>query len=186
MAEQVRLGAATAGAADSDTDLLLALLNTTPTEPVSGSQSDLLAEDSQARTWLQEHVANAPADTDLALLRATRTALQRVVRGEAPPSVLSDSLEQVRMRPTVGEDGVAWIRDVPAPREVAARAVLAWGWTTAAMPGRLRFCSNPECTLFLIDHSRANAARWCSMAVCGNRMKARRHYARKTDQMPVL
>jgi len=32
--------------------------------------------------------------------------------------------------------------------------------------------------LFLIDRSKANAARWCSMAVCGNRMKARRHYHR--------
>jgi predicted RNA-binding Zn ribbon-like protein len=32
--------------------------------------------------------------------------------------------------------------------------------------------------LFLIDHSKPNKARWCSMAVCGNRMKARRHYER--------
>ncbi|HUB22315.1 MAG TPA: CGNR zinc finger domain-containing protein [Streptosporangiaceae bacterium] len=27
------------------------------------------------------------------------------------------------------------------------------------------------------------AARWCSMAVCGNRMKARRHYQRGREQM---
>jgi predicted RNA-binding Zn ribbon-like protein len=45
-------------------------------------------------------------------------------------------------------------------------------------PGRLRACANDECRLFLIDRSKANAARWCSMAVCGNRMKARRHYQR--------
>jgi predicted RNA-binding Zn ribbon-like protein len=32
--------------------------------------------------------------------------------------------------------------------------------------------------MFLIDHSKAGTARWCSMAVCGNRMKARRHYQR--------
>ncbi|MFJ9079539.1 CGNR zinc finger domain-containing protein [Streptomyces sp. NPDC102278] len=32
--------------------------------------------------------------------------------------------------------------------------------------------------MFLIDHSRPGTARWCSMAVCGNRMKARTH-ARK-------
>jgi len=42
----------------------------------------------------------------------------------------------------------------------------------------LRPCANDECRLFLIDHSKANAARWCSMAVCGNRLKARRHYQR--------
>ena len=38
--------------------------------------------------------------------------------------------------------------------------------------------SNDECRLFPLDRSKANAARWCSMAVCGNRMKARRHYQR--------
>ena len=50
--------------------------------------------------------------------------------------------------------------------------------TTGRSPGRLRPCANDECRLFLDDHSKANAARWCSMAVCGNRMKARRHYER--------
>ncbi|MEC3993203.1 CGNR zinc finger domain-containing protein [Actinacidiphila sp. DG2A-62] len=46
-------------------------------------------------------------------------------------------------------------------------------------PGRLRPCQNAEeCTLFLIDRSKSNSARWCSMAQCGNRMKARRHYER--------
>jgi predicted RNA-binding Zn ribbon-like protein len=36
--------------------------------------------------------------------------------------------------------------------------------------------------LFLIDHSKASSARWCSMAACGNRMKARRHYQRTRAQ----
>ncbi|WP_419707640.1 CGNR zinc finger domain-containing protein [Promicromonospora sp. NFX87] len=31
---------------------------------------------------------------------------------------------------------------------------------------------------FLHDRSNANTARWCSMALCGNRFKARRHYQR--------
>jgi predicted RNA-binding Zn ribbon-like protein len=49
---------------------------------------------------------------------------------------------------------------------------------------RLRPCANPECRLFLIDRSKPNTASWCSMAICGNRMKARRHYrrARTTDE----
>ncbi|MEV6129094.1 CGNR zinc finger domain-containing protein [Streptomyces violaceusniger] len=46
------------------------------------------------------------------------------------------------------------------------------------MPGRLRPCENPACRLFLLDRSRANTARWCSMKTCGNRLKARRHQAR--------
>lgn len=34
------------------------------------------------------------------------------------------------------------------------------------------------CQHFLIDESRANARKWHSMETCGNREKARRHYAR--------
>jgi predicted RNA-binding Zn ribbon-like protein len=60
----------------------------------------------------------------------------------------------------------------------AVRAVTAWGALQEARPGRLRPCANDECRLFLLDRSRANRARWCSMAVCGNREKARRHYGR--------
>jgi predicted RNA-binding Zn ribbon-like protein len=36
-------------------------------------------------------------------------------------------------------------------------------------------CANDQCHLFLIDRSNAGTARWCSTAICGNRMKARRH-----------
>ena len=59
-----------------------------------------------------------------------------------------------------------------------ARAVLGWARVAEELPGRLRPCGNEECRLFLLDRSKANRARWCSMATCGNRMKARRHYER--------
>jgi predicted RNA-binding Zn ribbon-like protein len=64
-------------------------------------------------------------------------------------------------------------------------AVLAWDALARRSPGRLRPCANDECRLFLIDHSKANAARWCSMAVCGNRMKARRHYQRARNTQAI-
>ncbi|MGV0807475.1 CGNR zinc finger domain-containing protein [Mycolicibacterium setense] len=40
---------------------------------------------------------------------------------------------------------------------------------------------NPDYRLFLIDRSKPNTARWCSMATCGNRMKARRHHQQRPD-----
>ena len=76
---------------------------------------------------------------------------------------------------------IAWTLSVPPERELAVRAVLAWDALAKTSPGRLRPCANDECRLFLIDRSKAGAARWCSMAVCGNRMKARRHYERVRD-----
>jgi predicted RNA-binding Zn ribbon-like protein len=71
-----------------------------------------------------------------------------------------------------------WTLSVPPDRELAVRAVLTWAALAKRSPGRLRPCANGECHLFLIDHRKANSARWCSMAACGNRMKARRHYQR--------
>lgn len=176
MTRAVRSPEEPTASARPDEDLLLALLNSTPT--IDGVQQDELAGNRQARTWLAEHLPDAPRTTDLDLLRATRAALQQVIRNEAGPETLNAALGAVRMRPTATEDGIVWTREVAAGAEVAARAVLAWGQVEATIPGRLRACGNPECTLFFIDRSRPNSGRWCSMAVCGNRMKARRHYAR--------
>jgi predicted RNA-binding Zn ribbon-like protein len=42
----------------------------------------------------------------------------------------------------------------------------------------VRQCGGPECGWLFLDSSRNHKRRWCSMAGCGNRAKARRHYAR--------
>ena len=46
----------------------------------------------------------------------------------------------------------------------------------------IRKCKNPACTLFFYDRTKAHRRRWCSMAVCGNRAKARAHRNRQRDQ----
>jgi len=46
---------------------------------------------------------------------------------------------------------------------------------------RIRECSSAECTMLFIDESRNSSRRWCDMNSCGNRMKARRHYARARE-----
>jgi predicted RNA-binding Zn ribbon-like protein len=111
-------------------------------------------------------------------VRAVRQALQAVVRGQLPPDVLAPALQDVTCVPAVTDGRVAWTLSVPPDHELAVRAVLAWDGLARHRPGRLRPCENDECRLFLIDRSKANVARWCSMTVCGNRMKARRHYQR--------
>lgn len=142
--------------------VLLDLLNTTPV--IDGQMVDQLDP-----RWLRGHGAPKGAD-----VRGLRDDLQRVVRMEADASVLRRYLTDARQRPDIGPDGVAWSLEADWP----ARVVLAWGELERDMPGRLRPCANEECRLFLIDHSRAGTARWCSMSGCGNRMKARRHYSR--------
>ena len=43
---------------------------------------------------------------------------------------------------------------------------------------RVRECSGDTCSWLFLDRSRNRSRRWCDMADCGNRAKARRHYSR--------
>jgi predicted RNA-binding Zn ribbon-like protein len=153
--------------------MLLELLNTTPV--LDDGQHDLLAE--EGLRWLEAHDQPA-SDDELRALVAARDALQAVVRGQEGPAALGPFVEGVRQRADVDSTGVLWHLDLPEGRTAAARAVLAWDALRLSSPDRLRPCENPDCRLFLLDQSKPNSARWCSMAVCGNRMKARRHYRR--------
>jgi predicted RNA-binding Zn ribbon-like protein len=42
----------------------------------------------------------------------------------------------------------------------------------------VRECAAPDCRWLFLDRSRNRSRRWCAMATCGNRSKARRHYRR--------
>jgi predicted RNA-binding Zn ribbon-like protein len=160
--------------APSDEALLLDLLNTTPV--IDGALHDGLADPAAARAWMRDHGVATTKQEGVALLEA-RTILQKVVRGEVSPKALKRFVDDVRLRPVASADGLDWRLDVDGASG-AARAVLAWDALRITSPGRLRPCANSECRLFLIDRSKPNTARWCSMAICGNRMKARRHYRR--------
>jgi predicted RNA-binding Zn ribbon-like protein len=48
---------------------------------------------------------------------------------------------------------------------------------------KFRACANPECLWLFLDRSKAGARRWCDMAACGNRAKARRHHARIREEL---
>ena len=44
----------------------------------------------------------------------------------------------------------------------------------------LRRCANEACLWLFLDASKNATRRWCDMASCGNRAKARRHYLKVT------
>ncbi|MFY1672289.1 CGNR zinc finger domain-containing protein [Plantactinospora sp. WMMB334] len=146
-------------------ELLLTLLNSTPM--INGVRTDILALDID----------------DQATLRAGRDLIQAVVRGDLPPSALAPLLEGVASHPSITEDGrLAWTVHASKARALLVRVISAWDEVRRTRPGRLRPCANDDCTLFLLDRSRSNSARWCSMATCGNKLKARRHYRRTRHQ----
>jgi predicted RNA-binding Zn ribbon-like protein len=159
----------------ADVDFLLALLNSTPV--VDGVPTDNLADPAPGRAWLAA-MGGLGTEAELRQVLKARQLLQAVVRGAQPPDVLAPLLHQVVYVPELAGGQIGWHLRVAQDRELAVRAVLAWDALAKNSPGRLRPCANDECRLFLVDRSKAGTARWCSMAVCGNRMKARRHYER--------
>ncbi|GAA0583185.1 CGNR zinc finger domain-containing protein [Kribbella sandramycini] len=163
----------------TDEELLLGLLNSTPL--VAGRERDDLTATTAWQQWLSTR-GDLTEPEGRAPLTAVRAALQDVVRGDQPSSALTPFLRGIRSTPTLTPDGVEWTLTGPPRTLIPARAVLAWDAVQQARPGRLRPCGNDECQLFLLDRSKANTARWCSMQSCGNRMKARRHYESRTRQ----
>jgi predicted RNA-binding Zn ribbon-like protein len=90
-------------------------------------------------------------------------ALQAVVRGRQPATSLNRLLDGVSYRRAVSEDDVHWRLHTPTGRTAAVRALLARYELRHTRLGRLRPCQNPECAVFLIDHStpsKAGGARW--------------------------
>ncbi|MCI4066294.1 CGNR zinc finger domain-containing protein [Micromonospora sp. R77] len=159
----------------TDEDLLLLILNSTPV--VDGEPRDLLADSTRARATLREFGGTGTHE-EWDAVRSARPLLQGVARGELASDSLAPLLTDACRVPHLTATGLDWSLTAPPDRQCVVRAVLAWADLREVAPGRLRPCANDECRLFLIDRSRANTARWCSMAACGNRLKARRHYRR--------
>lgn len=53
---------------------------------------------------------------------------------------------------------------------------------TSDEANRVRECASDTCTWLFVDRSRTHRRKWCDMAICGNRAKARRHYQRRKQE----
>lgn len=162
-----------------DEDLLLAVLNSAPL--VGGEPTDDLAGPDGAE-WVRRFGGSGSTD-EIRQLRGARDAVQTLIRDvesdrTAALAEISDALHRTVRVPRASASGVEWDLRTPDDDRLAVRVILAWSAVQASLPGRLRACANTECNLFLIDHSRPGTARWCSMAACGNRHKARAHAER--------
>jgi predicted RNA-binding Zn ribbon-like protein len=81
------------------------------------------------------------------------------------------------------DDGVSW-----AEREITVRSPLdrlaadAVSFITEIPRGGVKQCEDAACGWLFVDASRRQNRRWCSAADCGNRDRARRHYARSRSR----
>jgi predicted RNA-binding Zn ribbon-like protein len=138
-----------------------------------------------ARGMLDESREVDPADLKHAI--AVREAVRAVIGANSgypvyPVDVatLNGAVSASRLRVRFGPDGKPRIE----PEE--AGVVGALGRIVAALEEamkdadwpRLKLCGDPTCRWAFYDHSRNHSSRWCDMATCGNRQKARRFRSR--------
>lgn len=144
----------------------------------------------------QEQVSALLADPDqeraeavLARARRFRASLYQVIMaGAAGPawtgtaSEVHAAAQAVRLQPD--RDAFRW----EIPEDTGLRApLLAAAWSAAALltsPERafIRACPGTGCGWLFLD--RRGRRRWCTMAACGNREKARRFSARRRERAP--
>jgi predicted RNA-binding Zn ribbon-like protein len=80
-----------------------------------------------------------------------------------------------------GEPGLRQRRSWTAPRQLLVPPIAALAaLLTTADRALVRNCESPSCTLWFHDQTKAHRRRWCTMAVCGNREKARRHRSQES------
>jgi predicted RNA-binding Zn ribbon-like protein len=145
-----------------------------------GLPQDQLTDLAGTRTFLSENSLDdhATEQTRSALITA-REAIRAHVADPANRAALNEVLAWGRTRSVVGPDG-------PDTEVELAHGWQRPGWLAAvsyldlltADATRVRACAHPDCVLHFYDTSPKRSRRWCSMASCGNRAKAARHYAK--------
>jgi predicted RNA-binding Zn ribbon-like protein len=150
-----------------------------------GVVQDLLTDTDGLAVWLAGNGLDFPADdTVLRHTLEARDALRSAVDGSlAEGAARVDAVLAhgcVRVTLTDRGPGESAEFDDPSwgPAWLAARDYLK---LLSAAPDRIRRCAHDTCILHFFDTSRNGTRRWCSMAACGNRAKASRHYARTKE-----
>lgn len=179
---------------------------------LEGAPADLLPHFRDLVDWLRDAGFLAPARAEDALLawndgarggdalrlarefrRTLRSTAERLGRGESFPPAAVRAVNEVlalgsgsyRLQPS--KTGFAMAFESVPQRAQELLVPLARSlaeFLTVADLGRVKKCDNPKCVLYFYDATKNQARRWCSMALCGNRMKAALHYRRTRGSRP--
>jgi predicted RNA-binding Zn ribbon-like protein len=156
---------------------------------------DELTDAAALRTWLAGQGLMAPdeavTEDDLRRAIELRAAIRSVLAAHAGEPLDPNAL--VKLGESAADAGLA--PEFSAPNAVALEpraggAIGALGKLVSYIVdavadgtwARLKACRNEDCQWVFYDSARNRSAKWCSMAVCGNRMKARAFRARRAGE----
>jgi predicted RNA-binding Zn ribbon-like protein len=164
--------------------LVQAFVNTVDSE----HGPDLFDDASGLAAWLEHHMLPADVrEADLAPAREVREALRALLlanNGEphdpAARAVLERAARRARLEATFPPDGAALVPRASGVDAAVGRVLAA---AFAAMVdgtwARLKACPRDVCGWAFYDRSTNASSTWCSMQVCGGRVKAGAYYRRR-------
>jgi predicted RNA-binding Zn ribbon-like protein len=148
---------------------------------------DQLSDPNTLGAWLVAYGLMEPAQpvtaADLKDAIAVREAIRGVIGANSGGKVypldvatLNEATTASRLRARFGADGKARLEPEASRVAGAMGRLVAAVFTAMAEEDwrRLKLCSSQGCRCVYYDRSRNQSSRWCTMATCGNRQKARR------------
>jgi predicted RNA-binding Zn ribbon-like protein len=150
-----------------------------------GEPVDLLDSPASLSRWIAEAGLGSHERVTLGVLRevkrfraAFRNAVLAVIAGKRPSlRAVNDELKRGVGTLVMKGSALEFEPKTRDPRFLIARAAATFLATASA--DRIHRCGGTNCILFFYDATKSGTRRWCSMAGCGNRMKASLHYQRK-------
>jgi predicted RNA-binding Zn ribbon-like protein len=146
-----------------------------------------LTDPNTLKRWLVAHdlleAGDELVESDLKHARALREAIRGVIGANTGGAVypvdvatLNEAAAASRLRARFGPDGKARLEPDSTGAVGAMGRLVAAVFNGMAEPDwtRLKLCGSPTCRWAFYDRSRNHSSRWCTMASCGNREKARR------------
>jgi predicted RNA-binding Zn ribbon-like protein len=127
-------------------------------------------------------------DEAITLRRTLRTMVEHIVAGQPIPAatvtVVNQLLAQCHGYPQLLYTNGHFVRRFHSDVSQASRLLtpLAEAMSDLLCSGNLSLvkkCRNNACILYFYDTTKNHARNWCSMQLCGNRMKVAAHYRRK-------
>jgi predicted RNA-binding Zn ribbon-like protein len=163
-------------------DVLEEFVNTAHYE--QGDVEELLPSPAALRKWFADHGFGAvdvrPADLRRAI--EIREALRDVMGANNGQPLKPESIELLNSAAARSkvvaafDDNANWRIEPSASGADRAFGELLTSVFRAMSDGtwsRMKACGNPDCRWAFYDGSKNRSGRWCDMASCGNRMKAR-------------
>jgi len=146
-----------------------------------------LSDPNALERWLVAHGLMEPgqevSEADLKNAIAVREAIRGVIGANTGATIypldiatLNGATAASRLRARFGADGKARLEPEAGGVAGAMGRMVSAVFTAMADEdwGRLKLCGSSTCRWAFFDRSRNHSSRWCTMASCGNRQKARR------------